>query len=77
MDYFPFSFPIIVLFAVFSTFITLPNRFLNYIFFINNRIFTAHSGAVTASIVMICENFIKKSTDVRVADFAFLTSWLE
>lgn len=77
MDYFLLSFPIIVLFAVLSTFISLTNKFLNYIFFINNRIFTAHSGAVTASIVMICENFIKKSTDVRAADFGFLTSWLE
>lgn len=76
MDYFPLSFPIIVLFAVLSTFISLPNRYLNYIFYINNRIYTVRSGAVSASIVLIYENFNKKITDVRVADFSFLTSWL-
>jgi|GEM_PF-2870953 len=76
MDYFPLSYPIIVLFAVLSTFISLTNRFLYYIFYINNRIFPVRSGAVKASIVLICENFKKKSTVVRVADFGFLTSWL-
>lgn len=77
MEYSPLSFPIIVLFAVLSTFISLPNRFLNYIFCINNRIYTVHSGALSASIFIICEKFKKNSTDVRVTDFAFLTAWLE
>jgi hypothetical protein len=77
MDYFPLSFPIVVLFSVFSTFISLPKKFLNCIFYINNRSYIVHSGAVSASIVMICDNFKKTSTDVRVADFGFLTSWLE
>lgn len=77
MDYFPLSFLIIVLFSVLSTLISLPNRFLNYIFCINNRTYTVRSGAVSTGIVLICENFKKKSADVRVADFAFLTSWLE
>lgn len=77
MDYFPFSFPIIVLFAVLYTFLSFTNKFLNYNFCINNRIYSVHSGVASTNIVLIYENFKKKSTDVGVADFASQTSWLE
>lgn len=75
MDSFLISYLIIGLFSVLPYFSSLPNRFLYCIFCINNGINLVHSVSISVSLVMLYQKFKRKSMDVRIDNFAFLTCW--